>query len=405
MSFPTTYLDEANEILPGVIADRRHLHEHPELGFQEFATATFVTERLAALGVEDIRTEINVTGVTGLIRGTGSGPGSGRCVLVRADMDALPIHEENEVEYRSRNDGVMHACGHDAHTAMLLGVTRLLMDRRDQFAGTVKVLFQPSEEANGGGAKGMIEQGVLEDPHVDAVFALHTSSGQDAGTISAIAGPSMAAADAFTVTIQGKGGHGAYPHTCTDPLIAGMEIVSALQTLVSREVDPIDKAVLSVCTFKAGEALNVIPDTATFGGTVRTFAPATRDLMEKRIAEVATGIAEAMGATASVTYSRGYPSLNNDAAMVEVVRDAARDVVDDDILLEGTTRMGAEDFSYFLLERPGCFFRIGTGGDEKDSRWSHHHPRFDIDENAMAPAIATMARTVILALERAGQDA
>ena len=320
-------------------------------------------------------------------------------------MDALPIHEENEVEYRSRNDGVMHACGHDAHTAMLLGVTRLLMDRRDQFAGTVKVLFQPSEEANGGGAKGMIEQGVLEDPHVDAVFALHTSSGQDAGTISAIAGPSMAAADAFTVTIQGKGGHGAYPHTCTDPLIAGMEIVSALQTLVSREVDPIDKAVLSVCTFKAGEALNVIPDTATFGGTVRTFAPATRDLMEKRIAEVATGIAEAMGATASVTYSRGYPSLNNDAAMVEVVRDAARDVVDDDILLEGTTRMGAEDFSYFLLERPGCFFRIGTGGDEKDSRWSHHHPRFDIDENAMAPAIATMARTVILALERAGQDA
>ena len=392
--------EDADEILPGVVADRRYLHEHPELGFQEFNTAKFVTERLQALGVEDIRTGVNVTGVTGLIRGTGTGPGKDAVVLVRADMDALPILEENEVDYRSQNDGVMHACGHDAHTSMLLGVARLLMDRRDQFAGMVKILFQPSEEAGPGGAKGMIEQGVLEDPHVDAVFGLHVSSRLDTGKISVGDGPIMAAADAFRITVQGKGGHGAYPHGSVDPVAIGSHIVVALQTLVSREVDPTDKAVVSVCAFNAGDAFNVIPDTAMLGGTVRTFLPETRDLLEQRVNELASGIAEAMGATVTVEYRRGYPSVVNDEAMADIVRDAAREVVGEDNLEMGKPRMGAEDFSYFALERPGCFFNVGTGSDTKDTKWSHHHPRFNVDEDGMAQGIATMATAVVKFLGR-----
>jgi amidohydrolase len=385
--------DDVDEILPGVVADRRHLHEHPELGFEEFETARFVAERLAALGVEDIRTEVNVTGVTGLIRGTGSGPG--RVVLVRADMDALPIQEQNQVDYKSKNDGTMHACGHDAHTAMLLGVSRLLMDRRDTFAGTVKVLFQPSEEAGDGGAKGMIEQGVLEDPRVDACLGLHVSSNLPTGRIEVMTGAKSAAADEFQVTIQGKGGHGAYPHGTVDPVAVGAQIVVALQTLVSRETDPIDRAVVSVCAFHAGEAFNVIPDTAMLGGTVRTFDAATRDRMETRIRALASGIAEAMRASVNIRYRRGYPSVVNDPAMADIVREAAREAVGEDNLGEARPGMGAEDFSYFALERPSCFFNVGTGSPEKDSEWPHHHPRFDVDEDGMAAGIATMATAVV----------
>ena len=393
--------DDVDEILPGVVADRRHLHEHPELGFEEFETARFVAERLASLGVEDIRTEVNVTGVTGLITGTGSGPGGDRCVLVRADMDALPIQEENDVEYRSQNDGKMHACGHDAHTAMLLGVARVLMDRRDQFAGTVKVLFQPSEEAGEGGAKGMIEQGVLEDPHVDACLGLHVSSGLPTGRIEVMNGPKSAAADEFEITIQGQGGHGAYPHKSVDPVAVGAQIVVAMQTLVSRETDPIDRAVVSVCAFHSGEAFNVIPDTATLGGTVRTFDAETRDRMEARIRALAGGIAESMRASVSIRYRRGYPSVVNDPEMSDIVRAAAREAVGEDNLGEAKPGMGAEDFSYFALERPSCFFNVGTGSPDKDSEWPHHHPRFDLDEDGMAAGIATMATAVVKYLNEA----
>ncbi len=388
--------EDTDEILPAVVADRRYLHENPELGFQEFNTATFVAQRLEALGVEDVRTGINVTGITGLVRGTGDGPGRETTVLVRADMDALPILEENRAEYVSKNAGVMHACGHDAHTAMLLGVTRLLLDRRDQFAGTVKVLFQPSEEAGPGGAKGMIGAGVLEDPHVDAVLGLHVSSRLDTGRVSVGDGPIMAAADSFKITIQGKGGHGAYPHTAVDPVIIGSHMVVAWQTLVSREVDPTDQAVVSVCAFKAGEAFNVIPDTAMLGGTVRTFQAETRDLLETRVNELATGIASAMGGTAKVEYTRGYPAVINDAEMSELVRAAAREAVGEEWLDMGRPRMGAEDFSYFALERPGCFFNVGTGSEVKDTQWAHHHPRFDVDEDGMAQGIATMATAVVM---------
>jgi len=395
MALATDIRQDVDEILPGVVADRRHLHENPEIGFQEVKTAAFVSERLQALGVEDIRTGINKTGVTGLIRGTGSGAGADKVVLVRADMDALPILEENKVDYKSQNDGSMHACGHDAHTAMLLGLSRLLMDRRDQFAGTVKVLFQPAEELPPGGAEGMIREGVLEDPHVDVVFGLHVSSDTETGVINVGHGPVMAAADQYKITVQGRGGHGASPQQTVDPVIIGSHIVVALQTLVSREVDPTDQAVVSNCVFKAGEAFNVIPDTATLMGTVRTFLTDTQDHLEKRMGEVASGIAEAMGGKADTVYTRGYPATVNDEEMSNLVRDAARGIVGDENVQIAEPKMGAEDFSYFLLERPGCFFFVGTKNDEKDSGWPHHHPRFDIDEEGMTAGIATMATSVV----------
>lgn len=390
--------NEIDEILPGLVADRRYLHENPELGFQEFNTAKFVTERLQALGVEGIRTGINQTGITGLVRGTGAG--ESRVVLVRADMDALPIHEENDVEYRSQNDGVMHACGHDAHTAILLGLARTLMARRDEFAGTVKLLFQPSEEHFPGGAKGMIEEGVMEDPHVDASFALHMAQHQPLGVITIASGPILAAPDSFRATIQGKGGHAASPQRAIDPIVIGAQIVSALQTVVSRNVDPIESCVVTVGYFNAGEAFNVIPDVATIGGTVRTLTPEIRDLAEQRVTAVIQGVAEAGGATVEIEYTRGYPATINDHAAAALVREAATEVVGADKVVTVPPSMGGEDYAYFLLDRPGAMFQVGSKNEDRGLVWGHHHPRFDIDEESLAVGLETMTVTVLKYLEQ-----
>lgn len=388
---------DVDEILPGLIADRRHLHENPELGFQEFKTAEFVRQRLEQLGVEDIRTGIGVTGVTGLI--TGTKPGAGKNVLVRADMDALPIHEENEVDYKSKNEGVMHACGHDAHTAILMGLGRFLTDNKDKFSGTVKLCFQPAEELPPGGAQAMIKEGVLNDPPIDAVFGLHMSNQSPVGQLFVGSGPIMAAADGYTITINGKGGHGAYPHGCIDPVIVGAQIVVALQSIVSRNVDPMDAAVVSNCVFQSGEAFNVIPDTAILKGTVRTFKPETRDLMEKRITELANTIADAMGAKATVDYTRGYPPTVNNDEMTEIARIAGIAAVGEENVMPKTPAMGAEDFSYFLEEKPGSYFFVGSGNEEKGLTWGHHHPKFDIDEESMGHGLTAMAMGVLTYLE------
>ncbi|HEX5500876.1 MAG TPA: amidohydrolase [Thermomicrobiales bacterium] len=389
----TRLRDEIDEMLPGVIADRRDFHEHPELAYHEERTAGIVADRLRALGLDDIRAGIAGTGVTGLIHGRAGG--SGRVVLLRADMDALPIHEQNDVDYRSRTEGVMHACGHDAHTAMLLAVARLLMDRRGEFSGTVKALFQPAEELPPGGAKPMIDAGVLEDPHVDAVFGLHIDQNSPLGVVSVRPGPYMAAADRFTIALKGKGGHGAHPHDTVDPVLVGAQIVTALQSLVSREINPISSGVVSVTAFLAGDAFNVIPDTAELRGTVRTFTPENRDLLEKRIGELVTGIASAMRAEAAVDYNRGYPSTVNDPAMTEIVRQAAIEAVGADHVRDGEPMMGAEDFSYFLQARPGSFFFVGSRNDERGLVWGHHHPRFDLDEAALAVGVETMTRVAL----------
>jgi amidohydrolase len=383
---------DVDEILPGVVADRRYLHQNPELGFQEFITSKFVADRLASLGVEDIRTGIATTGVTGLIRGTGTGPS--KVVLLRADMDALPIEEENDVDYKSTVAGKMHACGHDAHTSMLLGVTRLLMARRDQFSGTVKVLFQPAEEG-GGGAKVMIAEGVLEDPKVDAAFGIHVAQEDPIGTVSLRPGPMMASADGFTLVIQGKGGHGAQPHLCIDPVMIGSQIVSALQTIVSREIDPNESAVITVGAFRAGHAANVIPDTAELRATVRSFSPAVRQQLATRIEELVRGIAAAFRATVQFDYHFGYPPTVNDPAMTEFASGVLAEVVGAENVHVAPQIMGAEDFSYFLEQVPGAFWFVGTRNPEKGFVWGHHHPRFDIDEDAMAIGIEGVARVTL----------
>lgn len=386
---------DIDEILPGVVANRRHLHEHPEMGFQEFETAKFVAGQLAQIGVEDIRTGIAVTGVTGLIRGRK--PGGGKTVLVRADMDALPIDEENEVDYRSQNPGVMHACGHDAHTAMLLGVARVLMDRRDDFSGTVKVLFQPAEEG-GGGANVMIGEGVLNDPPVDLVFGLHVAQEIPVGIIGLRPGAALASADSFEMTIQGKGGHGASPHRTVDPIFVGSQIVTALQGIVGREVDPVNPAVVTVGAFNSGNAGNVIPDRAVMRGTLRSFDPEVRTQIANRVGEVAKSVAAALGASVDYVYKPGYPATVNDPGWTEVVREVAQGVVGEDKVLTVPQIMGAEDFSYFLEQRPGCFFFVGTRNDDKGYIWGHHHPKFDIDEEGMAVGMEVMANTVLRAL-------
>lgn len=385
---------EIDEILPGVVADRRFLHQYPEIGFEEVKTAAFVAERLAALGVEDIKTGIARTGVTGLIRGTGTGPGEGKVALLRADMDALPIDEENDVEYRSTVPGKMHACGHDAHTSMLLGVTRLLLARRDQFAGAVKVLFQPAEE-NEGGASVMIEEGVLEDPTVHAAFGIHVSQDDPIGTVLVRPGKTSAAVDTVTVTIQGKGGHGAGPHRTVDSIVVGAAIVNTLQTIVSREIDPVEGAVITVGAFNAGEAANVIPDTAELRITVRSFTPEVREQLSTRIQAVIREIAATMRAKVEIVYDYGYPPMVNDPAMTELARGALAEVVGAENVLEAPLQMGAEDFSYFLENVPGCFWMVGTRNPDKGFIWGHHHPRFDIDEDAMAIGIETVTRTVL----------
>ncbi len=383
-----------DEILPGVVADRRHLHEHPELGMQEVETAKFVAARLDQLGVEDIRTGIANTGVTALIHGSGSGPNADRVLMLRADMDALPIEEENDVEYRSQVPGVMHACGHDGHTAMLLGAARILLGRRDAFAGTVKVLFQPAEEGPGG-AKPMIAEGALEDPHVDACFGLHLAQEMPLGQVASRAGPSMASADSFTVRIQGRGGHGARPQGTVDPIMVGAQIITALQALVSREIDPTKAAVVTVGALNAGKAGNVIPDTAEMRGTVRSFEPGVREHLQRRVPEVIEGVAEALRATVEITYRLGPPAVNSDASMAAIVREAATAVVGAENAVEMTPIMGAEDMSYFLQEVPGCYFHVGSNNEERGLVWGHHHPRFDFDEDALGVGISVTVESVL----------
>ena len=385
--------DDIGEIMPGVIADRRDFHENPELGYQEVRTAGIVADRLRSLGVEDIRTGIAPTGVTGLIRG--AKPGNGPTVLLRADMDALPILEENQVEYVSRNPGVMHACGHDAHTAMLLGTARILQDLRDEFSGTVKLLFQPAEELPPGGAKPMIDAGVMEDPKVDAAFGIHISQDTPVGQINVRSGPAMAAADRFRIVVHGKGGHGAQPDNSIDPIVIAAQIIMALQTLVSRTIDPTEEAVVTVGTMHAGIAFNVIPDTAEMGGTVRTFNAKNRDLLEQRIGEIASGIATALGGWVEYAYTRGYPATVNDAEMSQLVREEAAKVVGEDSVVEPAMMMGAEDFSYFLEEVPGCYWFVGSQNPERGLVWGHHHPRFDLDEAAMAVGIESMVNVTL----------
>src|SRR5215212_6255193 len=382
------------EIVPGVIADRRHLHQHPELAFHEEQTARFVAERLRALGAEDIRTGIATTGVTALIRGTG-GVGPGRTVLLRADIDALPIQEENEVEYRSKYPGVMHACGHDGHTAILLGAARLLLERRDRFAGTVKLCFQPAEEAPPGGALPMIEAGVLDDPPIDAAFGLHLLQRLPVGVIGLRPGPVMATGTYFHIVIRGRGGHASDPHRTVDPIVVGAQLVTALQTLVARETDAMTPAVVTVSTFHAGDGIGVIPERAEIRGLVKAFSEEGRDALVERVEALASGIAGAMRAEVDVVFEPGYPVTINDATLTELVRAAAVEAVGADRVVDGPLLMPSDDMGHFLQRVPGCYFFVGTRNEATGVVWYHHHPRNDMDEAALAVGVEALAGTAL----------
>ncbi|PMB20802.1 peptidase M20 [Fischerella thermalis CCMEE 5319] len=381
---------------PQLVEWRRRLHQKPELGFQEKLTAEFVSGKLQEWGIEH-QTGIAETGIVAIIRGEkqpeASNPKS-KVLAIRADMDALPILEQNEVPYRSQHDGIMHACGHDGHTAIALGTAYYLQQHRQDFAGTVKMLFQPAEEGPGG-AKPMIDAGVLKNPDVDAIIGLHLWNNLPLGTVGVRAGALMAAVETFDCTIFGKGGHGAMPHQTVDSVVVAAQIVNALQTIVARNVNPIDSAVVTVGELHAGTKCNVIADTARMSGTVRYFNPAFRGYFAQRIEQIIAGICQSFGANYDFQYSELYSATINDAGMAELVRSVAEEVVETPMgIVPECQTMGGEDMSYFLQEVPGCYFFLGSANPEKNLAYPHHHPRFDFDETALAMGVEMFVRCV-----------
>jgi amidohydrolase len=355
---------------------RRDLHMHPELAFDEQRTARVVCERLAALGIEHYA-GIGRTGVVAVI--AGSRRSSGHAVGLRADMDALPLREDNEFAHRSRHHGRMHGCGHDGHTTMLLAAARYLHDAR-HFDGTVYLIFQPAEEGHAG-AKAMLDDGLFERFPVDEVYALHNWPGLPPGRIGVTPGPAMAAADRIEITIEGRGGHGAHPHLAVDPVLVAGHLITAAQSIVSRNVNPVDTAVVSLCAMEAGDlaAMSVIPARATLVGTVRTFQPAIQDLIERRLAELVASVAAAFGAQARLNYVRLYPATINHRAQAEFASTVAETLVGrENVVRDLAPSMGAEDFSFMLQARPGAFARLGQGGVE--SGCFLHSSRYDFND-------------------------
>ncbi len=358
-----------------VVATRRYLHQHPELGLSEVKTSDFVAARLEEMGYAVTR-GLAKTGIVATLR-NGSGT---RSIGIRADMDALPITEETGADYASLNPGVMHACGHDGHTAMLLGAAKILAERKN-FDGTVNLIFQPAEE-NFGGAKIMIDDGLFDRFPCDAVFGLHNDPGLPFGKVFVKDGPIMAAVDECRIIVNGHGGHGADPHAAKDPIVAGASIIMALQTVVSRNIHPLDPAVVTVGAFNAGIASNVIPERAEMVITIRSFDPSVRDKLEERIRGIAEGQAASYGMSATVQYDRGYEATVNHTAETDFVRELAARVIGRENVAEiERPMMGAEDFAYMLAERPGSYFFLGTARSENDPPL--HHPRFDFNDDAL----------------------
>lgn len=387
-----TLLQEAQTLFPFTREVRRDLHRHPELGFQEVRTAGVVAKTLRDLGLT-VTTGVAKTGVVGLLEGARPGP----TMLVRVDMDALPVQEETGAEYASQVPGVMHACGHDGHVAMGLTVARLLAGRRASLAGRVKFVFQPAEEGLGG-AEGMVAEGVLEDPRPDVVLGMHLWNERPLGWFGVTDGPAMAAADRLLITVQGKGGHGAAPHLTIDPVVTAAHIVTALQTVAARNIDPLDTAVVSVTRIRAGEAFNVIPPQAELEGTIRTFEPEVRETVLKRVREIAQGVAQAFGAQAGVEVQRLTPPVINDSGVAEQVRALARRLFPEAEISATERTMGSEDFAFFMEDIPGCYFFIGSANEAKGLTYGHHHPRFDFDEEALWRGAALMAGAVLALL-------
>jgi amidohydrolase len=380
---------EAQAMQDQLVTWRRDLHSHPELGFQEQRTSGIVTDYLTRLGYR-VYTGIAKTGVVGLLSGVRPGPS----VMLRFDMDALPIQEANQVEYASQTPGVMHACGHDGHVTIGLGVATLLSRYRNEWAGTVKLVFQPAEEGMGGAAL-MVQEGVLDDygPRPDAVFGLHVWNHSPLGQAGLTAGPMMAAADRWSLLVKGRGGHGAMPHQTTDPIVAAAQIVNALQTIVSRNVSPRKTAVVSVGTIEGGTAFNIIPGEVELTGTVRTFEPEIREMVLNRLEALCQGVAAGMGVEVELSVEAGPPAVINDAAATDLMRQVAESILGPGNVHSDFRTMGSEDMAFFLREIPGAYMFLGSSNADRDLDFPHHHPRFDFDEGVLPLGVAILADT------------
>ena len=373
--------------LKEMIEVRRDLHAHPELAFDEVRTSGLVAKRLTALGLEP-RTGVGKTGVMATLAG-GAG---GKTVLLRADMDALPIVEENEVPYRSQHPGAMHACGHDCHTSILLGVAKKLKQESGSLRGAVSLLFQPAEE-NGGGAIAMIQDGALEKPKPDAAFGLHVWQDLDLGKVGVTSGPMMAAVDEFDVTVFGKGAHAAQPEMGIDPIVCMAHMITALQAIASRETNPLLEVVVTVGQMHAGNAFNIIPPSATMNGTVRMFDTEVWKGLPERFERIVRGIASAFGCRVEIDYKRHNRPTVNDPKMAALARAVAVEVVGEENVVDDIRTMGGEDFSAILAQVPGCFIAVGSRNEAKGLVHGHHHPRFDVDERCMQIGAEVLLRT------------
>lgn len=384
---------QAEALRDEMVERRRDLHEHPELGFEEVRTAGIVAQELNGLGLE-VQTGIGKTGVVGILEGSVDGP----TVLVRCDMDALPIQEENDVEYRSQTAGKMHACGHDGHVTIALAVAKMLSARRDELQGRVKFIFQPAEEI-GLGAKAMISDGVLLDPAPDVLLGLHLWNELHVGEVSVTPGGMMAGADIFSAFIKGTGAHAALPHRSADPVMTMVQIISALQTMVSRNVSPLDGAVFSITQVHAGHARNVIPELAEFHGTLRNFSPDVRELLVGRAHSIVSGIAAAMGCEGKITFEQQSLPVINDAAVAARLKRGFEQIAPELNIRDDVQTMAAEDVSFFLDAAPGQYFFVGSANKDRGLNYTHHHPRFDFDEEALvigARLLASAAAEYVL---------
>ena len=376
----------AKEFAPALINIRRHLHANPELSYQEFATSQYVQEQLRTLGIPfEIKA---TTGILATIKG--KNPDT-KVIALRADMDALPILEENDVPYRSVNDGVMHACGHDVHTTVLLGAARILYNLRDEWEGTIQLIFQPGEERNPGGASYMIKEGVLENPRPSGIVALHVHPGLDVGKLSFRKGRVMASADEIYITIKSKGGHAAAPHLTADTVLIAANLIVSLQQIISRNNSPISPSVLSICSVQGGNTTNVIPSEVKLMGTFRAMDEEWRYKAHELIRKQAIGLVESMGAEIDLHIDVGYPTVDNDPAFTSAAWELANEFMGAVNVEETELRMGAEDFGYYTQVIPGCFFRLGVRNESKGIIHQVHTPKFDIDESAIELGAGMMA--------------
>ncbi|MCC6611996.1 MAG: amidohydrolase [Anaerolineae bacterium] len=379
---------EAEALREELVERRRDLHRHPELAFEEFRTGGIVAQELNRLGLE-VQTGVGKTGVVGILEGAHDGP----TILVRADMDALPIHEQNTVDYASETAGKMHACGHDGHTSIALGVAKMLAAHRDQMAGRVKFVFQPAEEI-AQGAKSMIRDGALQDPRPDISLGLHLWNSLPIGSLGVADGPIMAGSSEFTIRIEGKGGHAASPHLGRDPVVCAAQLITQFQTIPSRNLDPFDSAVISTTMVKAGTAFNVIPQDAQLMGTLRFFRREVRDQVVQRMGEMVEHTCLAMGCVGTMQFDHQTEPVNNDPEIGKNLRERFRRM-DGVKVLDMTARtMGAEDVGFFMNEVPGMYFFVGAADQTAEAYYGHHHPRFSIDENALPLGAALLASAV-----------